>query len=90
MEVQIVLTGTSNLASMLAALQRAGGHPEPVREARQILEAERLVVPGVGAFAAARESLESAGLWAPLRCAWASSFSAPGATSRRGWRGSAW
>jgi imidazole glycerol phosphate synthase glutamine amidotransferase subunit len=67
MHVNLVPTGTSNLASMLAALERAGGRPEMVQGAKQIEEAERLVVPGVGAFAAARANLEESGLWGPLR-----------------------
>jgi imidazole glycerol phosphate synthase glutamine amidotransferase subunit len=67
MDVHVVPTGTSNLASMLAALQRAGGSPVMASEPARILDAPRLVVPGVGAFAAARQNLESAGLWEPLR-----------------------
>jgi cyclase len=52
---------------MIAALQRAGGSPVMVSDPELVRRAPRLVVPGVGAFAAARAGLESAGLWGPLR-----------------------
>jgi len=66
MDVHIVPTGTSNLASMLAALGRVGGRPIEVTAAGQILEAGLVVVPGVGAFEAARANLEQAGWWGAL------------------------
>lgn len=67
MDVHVIATGTSNLASMLAALERVGGRPILVTDAAQVASAARLVVPGVGAFAAARQSLVEAGLWGPLQ-----------------------
>lgn len=66
LDVHVLPTGTCNLASMLAALARAGARPVVVTQPSDVTRAERLVVPGVGAFAAARSALESAGLWAPL------------------------
>ena len=65
-EIHVVRTGTSNLASMLAAIERVGGTPVVVERPEQVWEAERLVVPGVGAFAAARDQLVAAGVWDPL------------------------
>lgn len=64
--VYVLPTGTCNLASMLAALERAGARPVVVTRPADVTGAARLVVPGVGAFAAARASLVAAGLWAPL------------------------
>jgi imidazole glycerol-phosphate synthase subunit HisF len=103
--VSVVSTGTSNLASMLAALGRVGATPTVIHgargrlgahdaadesggrqvgesgevgevgegdgaggseAARALLEAPLVVVPGVGAFAAARQSLVEAGLWGAL------------------------
>ena len=64
--VYVLPTGSCNLASMLAALVRAGARPVVVERADEVLAAGRLVVPGVGAFAAAKESLVAAGLWEAL------------------------
>ena len=66
MDVHVVSTGTSNQASMLAALRRVGGEPILVSHADQIRQAERVVLPGVGAFGAAAENLQRAGLWEAL------------------------
>ena len=65
--VVVVRTGSANLASVRAALLRAGAEvefsdrPDAVRSARSV------VLPGVGAFAAAMVSLAERGLVAPLR-----------------------
>lgn len=64
--VYVLPTGSCNLASMLAALARAGARPVVVERADEVTAAARLVVPGVGAFAAARESLVADGLWEAL------------------------
>lgn len=68
-EVWVVPTGTSNQASMLAALERVGGAPRVLEQAdpERIVGCERLVLPGVGAFGATRETLVERGFWAPLR-----------------------
>jgi imidazole glycerol phosphate synthase glutamine amidotransferase subunit len=60
-EVVVVDTGTANLASMLAGLERAGARPLPSDDPRAIADAERLVLPGVGAFAAGMQRLEAIG-----------------------------
>lgn len=57
MKVHVVRTGVANLASVLAALQRAGAEPVLAAEAETIRAADRLVLPGVGAFGAAMEAL---------------------------------
>jgi imidazole glycerol phosphate synthase glutamine amidotransferase subunit len=66
-EVVVVRTGTANLASVLAALERLGATASVSEEARLVERAERLVLPGVGAFGAAAERLAALGLIAPLR-----------------------
>ncbi|RME30379.1 MAG: imidazole glycerol phosphate synthase subunit HisH, partial [Deltaproteobacteria bacterium] len=61
--VVVVPTGTANLASVLAGLERAGGRPVVAREYADISEAPRLVLPGVGSFGAAVSKLRSSGAW---------------------------
>jgi imidazole glycerol phosphate synthase glutamine amidotransferase subunit len=64
--VSIVPTGTANLASVEAALARCGGSPQRVERPQEIVDAELLIVPGVGTLAAAVERLESRGFFEPL------------------------
>jgi imidazole glycerol phosphate synthase glutamine amidotransferase subunit len=64
--VLVVSTGAANLASVLAGLRRAGAEPGLVSGPEDLLHAERLVLPGVGAFGAAATSLQAAGLWSAL------------------------
>ncbi len=67
MRVVVVDSGVGNLPNAVRGLQRAGaevalsGDPETVRRA------ERLVLPGVGAFAAAMARLRRSGLDAAIR-----------------------
>lgn len=63
----VVDTGTANLASMLAALRRIGLSPELTQSAAVIADAERVVLPGVGAFGAAMERLHELALVEALR-----------------------
>ncbi len=65
-EVLVVRTGTANLASVLAGLRRAGAAPRIVNEAREIECAGGVVLPGVGAFGAAMQTLTASGLAGPL------------------------
>ena len=60
--VTVINTGTANIASMTAALNRLGAEAEITAERRKIERAQLLVLPGVGAFAAAMKRLEEAGL----------------------------
>jgi len=48
--VVIVRTGTANLASVVAALGRAGQEVEVTSDPSRVFEASRLVLPGVGSF----------------------------------------
>ncbi|RWZ55417.1 imidazole glycerol phosphate synthase subunit HisH [Labedella populi] len=52
--------GSGNVHSAVKALERAGGDVELTSDRRAALEADGLVVPGVGAFAAVMESLNAA------------------------------
>ena len=62
MTIAVVQTNAANTASVLAALRRAGEAPILVSDPDSVQAAERLVLPGVGAFGAARSVLEGAGL----------------------------
>lgn len=62
----MVPTGTANLASVLVGLERAGATPRLVRSAQEIGRAPRVVLPGVGAFAAAMRRLQADGAAAVL------------------------
>jgi glutamine amidotransferase len=66
-QVHVISTGTANLASVEAGLRRCGRQPVRVDAAAQILDAELLVVPGVGTLAAACQRLDSQGFIEPLR-----------------------
>lgn len=55
--VSVVNTGVANLASVVVSLRRAGGEPVLIDSACEIEQAERLVLPGVGAFGAAMQRL---------------------------------
>ncbi len=65
--VAVVRTGTANLASVLAGLRRAGAEPFLTDSASDIENAPRLILPGVGAFAAAMEALRDGDLVEPLK-----------------------
>jgi len=60
--VAVVATGTANTASVLAAFRRLGARPFLTHDPGEVERAERLVLPGVGAFAAAMDELERRGL----------------------------
>jgi imidazole glycerol phosphate synthase glutamine amidotransferase subunit len=66
-EIVIVATGTANIASVQAALRRLGCEPELSADPQRIEQAAYVVLPGVGAFAAAMKNLEEASLVDPLR-----------------------
>ena len=65
-EVVVVPTGTANLASVLVGLRRAGASPRVSRDPREVAEAKRVVLPGVGTLAAAAEQIRQAELEQPL------------------------
>ncbi|HET9064775.1 MAG TPA: imidazole glycerol phosphate synthase subunit HisH [Gemmatimonadales bacterium] len=61
-DVVVVRTGSANLASVLAALQRLGATPRLSSDVADIRRAERLVLPGVGSYGGAQSALARAGL----------------------------
>lgn len=66
-DVIVVPTGTANLASVLAGLRRAGAEPRTSLDPVEIRDADRVVLPGVGAFGAAMARLRERALVEPLR-----------------------
>ena len=57
-ELTVVPTGTANMASVAAAFRRLGADLKPAESAKDIRTADQLVLPGVGAFAAAMKHID--------------------------------
>ena len=66
-EVVVIRTGTANLASVAAALQRAGCSVKISQNPNDVTAAGPLVLPGVGSFGAVIRRLDELGLREPLR-----------------------
>ncbi len=66
-EVAIVDYGVGNTASVLFALERLGGKARLTSNPDAVAEAERVVLPGVGAAAYAMGRLDALGLTEPLK-----------------------
>ncbi len=60
-EVWVVPTGTANLASVLAALTRAGAETRVATSPSELSRARAILLPGVGSFGAALAKLEAEG-----------------------------
>jgi imidazole glycerol phosphate synthase glutamine amidotransferase subunit len=60
--VTVVRTGLANLASITAGLERAGAEVTVTAVPQEVTAADRLVLPGVGAFGAAMALIERSGL----------------------------
>lgn len=67
MDIALIDAGGANLGSVKYALERLGVAPRVVREAGELAQAERIVLPGVGAAAPAMTALRERGLDAALR-----------------------
>ena len=65
--VTVVRTSTANLASVLSGLEGLGCRVRTTASLEGVARAERLVLPGVGAFAAAQRAIASHGLEDALR-----------------------
>jgi imidazole glycerol phosphate synthase glutamine amidotransferase subunit len=65
--VGVVRTGTANLASVRRALERCGAVPAVIEQPAEVASADRLVLPGVGSFAAGMQGLIARRLVEPLR-----------------------
>lgn len=61
-EVIIVDYGVGNISSVSSALLAVGARPTVTSDIDRINDAQRLILPGVGAFRAARQRLEERGL----------------------------
>jgi glutamine amidotransferase len=68
-ETVIVDYGMGNLRSVEKAIQAVGGHPLISSDPQVVLQAERLILPGVGAFGDAMENLRRQGLDDAIRSA---------------------
>jgi len=66
-DVAVIRTGTANLASVLAGLKRAKCKAVLVDEPAAVTSAKYVVLPGVGAFAAIMDQLNSRGLVDAIR-----------------------
>ncbi len=66
-ETIVVRTGTANLASVLAAMERLDAPARASNDPADVERAERLILPGVGAFGTAMDRLAADGLVEPLR-----------------------
>lgn len=62
MQVVVVQTGAANTASVLSGLRRAGADPVLVSDPEAVRAADRVVLPGVGAFGPAMARLRRSGL----------------------------
>ena len=61
--IAVVDYGTGNIASLIAALRIVGAYPFVARSPQDIFRSDALVMPGVGHFATAVESLHKYGLF---------------------------
>ncbi len=66
-EVCVIRTGSANLASVVAALRRIGASVRITTDPDVVRGADRLVLPGVGAFGAAMDRLRQEGLVPAIR-----------------------
>lgn len=57
--VTIIDYGVGNIASIAKMMQKAGAHVDLTDRAEDVLRAERLLLPGVGAFDACAKSLQA-------------------------------
>lgn len=66
-KVAIIDYGAGNILSILRGVEKAGGQATLIQTAEEIEQAERLILPGVGAFGRAMEELTSRNLVGPIR-----------------------
>jgi len=65
--IAILNYGMGNLRSVQKALERVGAQAHIIDRPEQVLTAERLILPGVGAFADGMQHLDERGMSDPLR-----------------------
>lgn len=66
-KVVVVRTGTANLASVVAAFSRIGAEPFITEDKKEVANAKRLILPGVGTLGASMQRIEASGLTETLR-----------------------
>jgi imidazole glycerol-phosphate synthase subunit HisH len=67
MRLAVIDSGVANIGSVCYALERLGVQPELVRSAAELEQAERAILPGVGAAGAAMARLRELGLIDAIR-----------------------
>lgn len=65
--IRIIDYGMGNLRSVQKALERLGQEATLTQDPNEIRSAEKIILPGVGAFGAAMANLESLGLVEPIK-----------------------
>ena len=65
--IVVVDYGAGNLRNVCKALEHVGARVYLTDNAREIMQADKVVLPGVGAFADCLQGLQSRGLFEPLR-----------------------
>lgn len=65
--ISVIDYGVSNLGSMLNMLRKVGAQAQAVSTAEEVARAEKIILPGVGAFDNGMAALEARGLVEPLR-----------------------
>jgi glutamine amidotransferase len=65
--IAVIDYGAGNLRNVCKALEHVGARPELTSDAGELTRADKLVLPGVGAFADCLRGLQSRGLAEPLR-----------------------
>ena len=59
MSIAVIDTGSANTRSVETAMRRIGLEPTPVSDPGDVVAADRVLLPGVGAFGAAMKQLQS-------------------------------
>jgi glutamine amidotransferase len=67
MDVAVIKLGVGNTASVMFALERLGANATLTNDPAQVRDSERVIVPGVGAAAAAMRLLNQSGMADVLR-----------------------
>lgn len=67
MTVSVVDYGLGNLGSIVNMLKRVGATSRRISTPEEVLESERVLLPGIGAFDTGMDRLRAQGLFEPLR-----------------------
>lgn len=61
MKLVVINYGMDNLASVCRALEECGGEPQLSSQSRDLADADRIILPGVGAFGDGMKNLQAGG-----------------------------